>query len=138
MIIKCHICKQELARETFNGLFQPFWECPELHTLRVTLNNAGDIMSYMIFFDDVNKNLRYRMESDDHETILQQRVLTPPEEGREIISTGKVGTLDHHREFKRWSVIMTIGHFFPISLNEDQVIQVDNLVPRLLRLKAFS
>ena len=128
--MKCHICQQELVHGPQKFQFIPeSWECPQLHALHIILDVNEQIVQYMIFVDDPEKNLRYRLESDNHETTLKQRILNSP--------IDKDFTFIE-QALKRWSIIMTIKNFFPIYLNENQVIQVDNLIPRLLHLKAFS
>jgi hypothetical protein len=134
--MKCHTCQQELVKvDPPLPCFDTFWECPQLHVLRLIINQAGEITAYMLFWDDIEKDLRYRLESESNHTNLRQRPLTQPE-NRKMEHIGNPGFIGEERPI-RWSIVMTIKDYLPLSVKDD-VIQVGNLIPRLMKLRAFS
>jgi hypothetical protein len=118
--MKCHACDQELVRDLEYNAQEIYWACPSLHILTVVLDEAGNITQYRIYCDDIEKDSRYRLKSNRYRTCLQHRSLKQ----KEI-------------QGPRWSTVMEFDGFMPLNIREDR-IQIDNLVHRLLKLRAFS
>jgi hypothetical protein len=123
--MKCPYCKVEI----FLSKFQPpndnikEWTCPEGH---ITLKkNDQYICQYTLFWDA------------DEQAIERYKLFWSSVAGKTVLSKKDSQAGKYYRGFN-YREVMTIDGYFPLLLNEDQVIQVDNLVPRLLRLKAFS
>lgn len=136
-MIKCHTCQKELvnAPDTPKAVKYPWLECPALHVLGVTLNAQQEITGYMIYWDDIERDARYKLESrHNHTTMAHRPLLQPENRPMENISTS--GFVSDIRP-KRWSSVMEFPNFLPLTIKDD-TIQIDNLIHRLLKLRAFS
>lgn len=129
-MIKCHTCQKELSLNKENN-WHNYYECPDLHILNVEFDNEGIAMNYILFWDDVEKDLRFRLEANQNHTELRSRPLLQRKLPDHL--PGDIAQIVN----KRWETLMTMDHFFPLILKDDTP-QVENLFHRLLKLKAFA
>jgi hypothetical protein len=119
MIMKCHTCQKSLEpidRDTPN---QIVLECPDIH-LTVTLIN-NDIASYTMYWDaDENATNRYKLISSSNQTTLKHAI----------------GFDDPRSRWRYYKTVMTLPQMLPLII-KDNIVQCDNLIPRLQKLKAF-
>lgn len=132
--MKCHTCQQELVpnRDIPNV---KRWECSLLHVHDVYFDSDGQITQYEIFWDDIDKDARYKLTSRQNKTIMYHRPFIQPE-NRPMEHIGAKGFVGYDTP-RRWSTVMEFPNFLPLTIKDD-IIQIDNLIHRLLKLRAFS
>jgi hypothetical protein len=132
--MKCHTCGEDLIQDSDDPFKRKRWACPSMHVLNVELDSEGTVVAYMIFWDDVERDGRYRLESDRSGTNMRHR----PLKQREVIlplQRDKNGYLIN--ENPRWKTMMEFSNFMPLTVKDDRIV-IDNLIHRLLKLKAFA
>lgn len=132
--MKCHTCQKTLVGDRHAPNHARNWlHCPDQHVLNVALNANGDIVQYMLFWDDVERQSRYRLESysDSNQTYMEQR----PLKQREMPPGYVPNSIDPMK--RRWSSVMSFPNFLSLTVKDD-VIVVDNLINRLMKLRAFA
>ena len=108
------------------------WECPDMHAI-IKLNRFNDSImeSYEIYWDgDQNAIERFKLigrRSETHYTKGNQTALYK----RAVRDQGS------YARFPSWSPVLVLDHFLELEVKEGQLL-ADNLVPRLLKLKAFG
>lgn len=133
--MKCHLCQKTLQFIPDDPYIQPgepsTWECPDMHaTIELDRFDDSIIVAYKLYWDgDLNARERFRITAKRHtdhwtkqHTVLYKRS-SPPESS--------------YARFPSWNAILTLDHFFELQI-KDNIIQADNLIPRLLKLRAFS
>ena len=126
--MKCY-CHQEikLSKQQPPNENITRWHCPEEHVYLLRYRARGpDIVAYSLVWDDDHKT-RYRVDWDSvgNETRLSQG-------HHKDLSIGQEGYYGYH-----YTNILVLPGQVALPFNEQQEIQADKLVPRLLRLKAF-
>lgn len=123
--MKCPHCKTELELSKYRPPNDNIkeWTCQEGHV--TLLKNDQHIVQYTLFWDA------------DPQALERYKLFYSSVSGKTILSKKDSQAGKYYRGFN-YREVMTIDGHFPLLLNEEGVIQVDNLVPRLLRLKAFS
>ncbi len=132
--MKCHTCQKTLVGDRHAPKHARNWlECPDMHVLNVALNANGDVTQYMIFWDDLEKDARYKLESysDSNETYMSHR----PLKQREMAPGYIPNSVDPMK--RRWSSVMSFPSFLSLTVRDD-IIVVDNLINRLMKLRAFA
>ena len=115
LYLKCHTCKEVLKRHTEGG--ETLYECSSAHASVKHVNDQ--FISYVIIWDaKPNGQERYRIISSAYNTILQ-------------LST----TEKYWRPY--YKTVLTIDSHLTLPVKDDTIV-VDNLIPRLQKLKAFS
>jgi hypothetical protein len=134
--MKCHICHKTLQFIPDDPYMQPgepsTWECPEMHAI-IHLNRFNDaiIESYQIYWDgdqDAKERFKLTGQRTTHYTKGNLSLLYKRETYQLPSSYAK---------FPKWKLVLTLDHFFELQIMDGQ-IQADNLIPRLLRLRAFA
>ena len=129
--MKCHTCNQELIPNRDQSNIKR-WECPNLHVMDIILDASNQISQYEIYWDDIDKDARYKLISRQNHTAMHHRPFIQPEQ---IIERDKAGYI--YTMYRRWSTVMEFPNFLPFTIKDD-IIQIDNLIHRLLKLRAFS
>ena len=134
--MKCHICQKTLQLQKDDPYIQPgepsTWECPDMHAI-IELNRFDDsiIEGYKIYWDgDQDANERFQLNGKrttthytrGNQSALYKRVVAPK---------------SSYSKYPSWSLVLSLDHFFELQL-KDGLLQADNLIPRLLKLKAFG
>lgn len=117
--MKCHVCAKKLFLFD-NRNFQVYLECPDGHAY-VTIKH-NDVIEYRLVWDmDDNAVERYWIQSNQKETRITHSVYG---------SYNRVNLLGANK------TVLTLNHFMPLKMKDD-VILLDNIVPRLKKLIAF-
>jgi hypothetical protein len=115
--LKCHACHRRLVL-LYNQGGSRTYECPEAH---VTVIWQGiSIIGYTLFWDaDLEASERYKMVSSNGITTLFQS--------------------RHSRKYYRalYEPILDMDRMLTLEI-KDQTVVVNNLIPRLKKLKAFT
>ena len=121
--MKCHTCQKKLEaidRDDKYHTNQIVLECPNMH-LTVKLNNKNVIAYTMVWDEDEEAKDRYKLISRQGITGLYH-------------SHGFVSTNSRSRQYK---TVMTIPQMLPLIIKND-IVQCDNLIIRLQKLKIFA
>ena len=107
------------------------WECPDMHAI-VELDRFDEsIVAYSLYWDqDQFAQERFKLSARR----------TTNHWVKEHTTLYKIDTEANYRgysRFPRWIPILTLDHFLELKMVKDQ-IEADNLIPRLLKLRAFS
>lgn len=121
--MKCHVCHKKLVLSD-NRNFQVYLECPDGHAF-VTIKK-NDIIEYRLVWDvDETASERYWIQSEEQQTKIINSVYG-----------SQYGKIKSIKNVKENSVILTMQQFLPIKIKDD-VICLDNIIPRLKKLIAF-
>lgn len=130
----CHICQKTLVGDRYAPKHARNWyHCPDGHILNVAFDSEGNITQYMVFWDDNERQARYKLESyfETKETFMSYR----PFQQRETEPGYVPNSQDAMK--RRWSSVMSFPSFIPLSIKDDMVV-MDNIVNRLMKLRAFA
>ena len=120
--MKCHWCKKylEIIKDPDDPSALMILECPDDHLQVLTEN--GKMFGYKMFWDaDVDAVDRYKLSYRNGITTLQHSYAPQVQ----------------NRKYRSYKIIMEIPQEFPLIIKDD-IVQFDNLINRLQKLKVFS
>ena len=126
-ILYCPTCKQRLHhKEDFFGIKS--YECSDTHVSVQWFDEK--IIGYTIFWDaDTAGEERYKLIANNNQTRLF------------IKTKVRINAHNKHWDAPRdevyWKAIMDMDHLLQLNI-KDKVIIVNNIIPRLKLLKAFT
>lgn len=116
--MKCHWCHKELQhlKEETNYIGDNQWyECSDMHV--TLLINKDKVTQYTLFWEDQNQN-RYKMIGLSGVTYLE-----------------KCNSITEYYKAS-YTTILKLDYMLDLHIEND-TIQFDNIIERLLKLKAF-